>query len=63
MKICNSLSLPGPLNVYLSEHRVLVEKVEVLLDMATQVCSAMKFLEFKEIVHTDVVCLAKVLSC
>lgn len=60
----NSLALSGPLNVYLSEHRVLVEKVEVLLDMATQVCSAMKFLESKQIVHTDVVCfLAELLSC
>ena len=43
--------------MYLKEHPVLVEKVEALLDMATQVCSAMKFLESKEIVHKDVVCV------
>ena len=34
---------------------MVVEKIEVLLDMANQVCSAMKFLETKGIVHKDVV--------
>lgn len=46
------------LNIYLQMHPELEEKTEVLLDMATQICAAMKYLEARGIMHRDVVCIS-----
>jgi len=43
----------GPLDKYLKQHTELVQRKDILLYMATQICSAMKWLEAKGITHGD----------
>ena len=45
----------GCLLQYLRHNKHLVEKTEIILDMAIQVCSAMKFLEQNKFIHRDLV--------
>jgi len=51
--MCNSTA--GPLDKYLKQHTELVQRKDILLYMATQICSAMKWLEAKGITHGDLV--------
>ena len=45
----------GCLLQYLRHNKHLVEKTEIILDMAIQICSAMKFLEANKFIHRDLV--------
>ena len=49
------LSLTGCLLQYLRQHKELVEKTEIILDMAVQICSAMRYLETNGFIHRDLV--------
>jgi len=51
--MCNSTV--GPLDNYLKQHTELVQRKDILLYVATQICSAMKWLEGKGITHEDLV--------
>ena len=51
--MCNSTA--GPLDKYLKQHTELVQRKDILLYVATQICSAMKWLEAKGIAHGDLV--------
>ena len=53
----NLCFLSGSLDKYLKQHQELLDRKDVLLDMATQICSALKFLENKGIIHGDLVSL------
>ena len=50
----------GCLLQYLRNNRHLVEKTEIILDMAIQICSAMKFLEATGFIHRDLVSVSVV---
>ena len=47
--------ISGCLLQYLRHNKHLVEKTEIVLDMAIQVCAAMKFLEQNKFIHRDLV--------
>ena len=49
------LSFPGCLLRYLRQQKELIENKEVILDMTTQVCSAMKYLEANGFIHRALV--------
>jgi tyrosine-protein kinase Tec len=51
--IITELMVNGCLLQYLRSNRHLVEKVEIILDMAIQICSAMRFLEHSSFIHRD----------
>ena len=45
----------GCLLQYLRNNKHLVEKTDIILDMAIQICAAMKFLEQSGFIHRDLV--------
>ncbi len=45
----------GCLLQFLRQRKELVEKTEIILDMAVQVCAAMKYLEENGFIHRDLV--------
>ncbi len=45
----------GCLLQFLRQRKELVEKTEIILDMATQVCAAMLYLEENGFIHRDLV--------
>lgn len=51
--IITELMVNGCLLQYLRQRKDLVEKVEIIVDMATQVCLAMKYLEANGFLHRD----------
>ena len=53
----NLCFLSGSLDKYLKQQQELLDRKDVLLDMATQICSALKFLEKRGIIHGDLVSL------
>ena len=53
VQMCDSTA--GPLDKYLRQHSELVQRKDILLYVATQICSAMKWLEAKGIAHEDLV--------
>jgi len=53
--IVTELMPRGSLDKYIKQHQELLERNEILMDMATQICSALKFLENKGITHGDLV--------
>ena len=64
--IITELMVNGCLLQYLRQRKDLVEKVEIIVDMATQVCLAMKYLEANGFLHRDLVRNAvsvRVLTC
>lgn len=51
--IVTELMVNGCLLQYLRNNRHLIDKVDIILDMAIQVCSAMRFLEENKFIHRD----------
>ena len=45
----------GSLDKYIKQHQELLDKNHIILDMGTQICSAMKFLHARGLIHGDLV--------
>jgi len=58
--INRTASFSGSLDKYIKQHQELLERNGILVDMATQICSALKFLENKGITHGDLVIISAI---
>ena len=53
--LCINYFLSGSLDKYIKQHQELLDKKDIILDMGTQICSAMKFLHARGLIHGDLV--------
>ena len=45
----------GSLDKYIKQHQELLDRMDTIMNMAAQICSALDFLESKKIFHGDLV--------